>query len=96
MNLNDKLVPPERTDFKTKEMVGPMGDFYHAKRLEDGSYCGIKDAMRLGRHILVMHAGSDREVWYFYDKDVVMMLNEFIRITSGDDIPGGWSSRRPL
>lgn len=93
--LNEALCPAAQQDDTTRKMVSWEGEFYAAKRLDDGTYVGMRSLLD-DAYVLVLNIGTDQERWYRYNvRDARTMALEYMRITSGEDVPQGWVGKRP-
>lgn len=94
-SLNEALCPAAQQDDITRKMVSWEGEYYAAKRLDDGTYVGMRSLLDAA-YVLCMNIGTDQERWYKYNiRDARTMTLEYMKITCGEDIPKGWEGRRP-
>lgn len=95
VSLNEALCPPSLQDDITRKMMSWEGDFYAAKRLDDGTYVGMKSLLQ-SAYVIAMHVDTDQECWYIYNvRDAQLMTAQYMQISSGEDVPQGWSGKRP-
>lgn len=86
--------PPDQQDDFTRKLHQWEYGFVGAKRLEDGTYVGLRRlAFTLAICIGVTETDTFKRRYCF--SDITLCIDEYVKITTGDDIPEGWIARRP-
>jgi hypothetical protein len=97
--ITDRMVdllmnPPDMQDDFTRLLLTKDYQFSGAKLLKDGTYVGLKRlAFTLSICIGVTRTDVFKRRYCF--SDITQCIDEYVKITTGDDVPDGWIARRP-
>lgn len=93
--LDDLMNPPDRQDEFTARMREEL-DFFGAKRLDDGTYVGLKRLMFTTAICIGTDEWTPQKRRYCFDRgDFTLRIDEYVKIATGEDTPEGWIARRP-
>jgi hypothetical protein len=86
--------PPDRQDDFTRLLRTDDYRFVGAKRLDDGTYVGLR---RLAYSLAICIGVTRTDVFKrrYCFTDITQCIDEYVKITSPDDVPEGWIARRP-
>lgn len=92
-SVQDTLNPADRQDDFTEWMRSECG-FIAAKRLDDGSYAGIRPLIYTHAICLGVTEVTAHMKRFCFD-DAPACLHEWSKLTRATDEPQGWIARRP-
>lgn len=93
--LDNLMNPPGQQDAFTQRMRDEF-EFFGAKRLADGTYVGLKRLAFTTAICIGTDEYTPQKRRYCYESgNFTQCIEEFAKLTTGDDTPEGWIARRP-